>query len=448
MTSSAAFSPEEWTAVLEGPTSAGMIVVTAARGGTIRESIAMSKAYVEARAQHGESELLDDIVAAKPKTDHTRYHSAEEVRENGLKHLRDAVALLESKATTEEVDEYRRFVLALAEQGRGSAQGGRAEREPRRDRGDPADHRGARNYQFLSAGQHAGHELADPTAMSGEVCVVTGATSGIGKATAAALAGRGAQVVLVSRDRGRGEAAVAELAAAAGPAPRLEVADLASMGQVRALADRLGALERIDVLINNAGLMAGQHRVTADGFDEVFAVNHLAPFLLTNLLLGKLTAAGPARVITVTSDAHTAARLDLDDLQLERGWQSWRAYANSKLANILFTRELARRLEGSAVTANCAHPGLVRTRFGREARLPMRAAVTLARPFMLSPQRGARTIVYLATSPQVAGATGGYYVKSQRREPSPSARDAAAARRLWQLSEELTGLAPARPAGT
>jgi NAD(P)-dependent dehydrogenase (short-subunit alcohol dehydrogenase family) len=185
--------------------------------------------------------------------------------------------------------------------------------------------------------------------MSGEVCVVTGATSGIGQATAAALAGRGAQVVLVSRDRGRGEAAAAELAAAGGPAPRLEVADLASMGQVRTLADRLGALERIDVLINNAGLMAGQRRVTADGFDEVFAVNHLAPFLLTNLLLGKLAVAGPARVITVTSDAHTAARLDLDDLQLERGWQSWRAYANSKLANILFTRELgpqARRQRG------------------------------------------------------------------------------------------------------
>jgi NAD(P)-dependent dehydrogenase (short-subunit alcohol dehydrogenase family) len=284
--------------------------------------------------------------------------------------------------------------------------------------------------------------------MSGEVCVVTGATSGIGKATAAALAGRGAQVVLISRDRDRGEAAAAELTVGNGPAPRLEIADLASLGQVRTLADRLGALERIDVLINNAGLMAGQRRVTEDGFDEVFAVNHLAPFLLTNLLLDKLAAAGPARVITVTSDAHTAARLDLADLQLEHGWQSWRAYANSKLANILFTRELARRLEGSAVTANCAHPGLVRTRFGRQARLPIRAAVTLARPFMLSPRRGAATIVYLATSPQVAGATGGYYVKSQRREPAPAARDDATARRLWQLSEELTGLTPARPTGT
>src|SRR5580700_9159707 len=282
--------------------------------------------------------------------------------------------------------------------------------------------------------------------MDGEVCVVTGATSGIGRATAAALARLGAQVVLVGRDRGRGAAAAAELAAA-GASPRLEIADLASMEQVRALADRLGTLGRIAVLVNNAGLMAGQRRVTADGFDEVFAVNHLAPFLLTNLLLGKLASAAPARVITVTSDAHTAARLDLDDLQLEHRWDSWRSYSNSKLANILFTRELARRTAGSAVTANCAHPGLVRTRFGREARPPMRVAVTLARPFVLSARRGASTIVYLATSPEVAGATGGYYVKSQQREPSPGARDDAAARRLWQLSEELTGLTPARPTG-
>ena len=283
--------------------------------------------------------------------------------------------------------------------------------------------------------------------MDGEVCVVTGATSGIGKATAVALAGLGAQVVLVGRDRDRGAAAAAEVAAAGASPPRLEIADLASMAQVRALAGRLGALEHIDVLVNNAGLMAGRRRVTADGFEEVFAVNHLAPFLLTNLLTGKLTAAA-ARVITVTSDAHAAARLDLDDPQLARGWESWRAYANSKLANILFTRELARRLEGTRVTANCAHPGMVRTRLGREARLPVRAGVTLARPFMLSPRRGADTIVYLATSPEVAAATGGYYAKRQRREPSAAARDDAAAKRLWQLSEELTGLTPARPAGT
>jgi retinol dehydrogenase 12 len=282
--------------------------------------------------------------------------------------------------------------------------------------------------------------------MQGKVCVVTGATSGIGKATAAALAGQGAQVVLVGRDRGRAEAAAAEVAGH-GPAPRVEIADLASMDQVRALAGRLGALDRIDVLVNNAGLVAGQRRTTPDGFEHVLAVNHLAPFLLTNLLLGQLTA-GSARVVTVASDAHAAARLDLDDPHLEQGWDSWRAYANSKLANILFTRELARRLEGTGATANCAHPGVVRSGFGREARLPLRLGLVIARPFLLSPERGAATIVYLASSPDVAGATGGYYVKERRREPSAAARDDAAARRLWQLSEELTGLAPARPAGS
>jgi retinol dehydrogenase-12 len=284
--------------------------------------------------------------------------------------------------------------------------------------------------------------------MNGKVCVVTGATSGIGKATATALARQGAQVVLVGRDRGRSEAAAAELARVAAAPPRVEIADLASMEQVRALADRLGALDRVDVLVNNAGFVAGQRRVTVDGFEEVFAVNHLAPFLLTNLLAGKLKASAPARVITVTSDAHTAASLDLDDLQLERGWQSWRSYANSKLVNILFTRELARRLEGSGVTANCAHPGVVRTGFGRSGGTLLHLGLTIARPFLLSPERGASTIVYLATSPDVAAATGGYYVKSQLREPSAAARDDAAARRLWELSEELTGLTPARPAGT
>jgi retinol dehydrogenase-12 len=277
--------------------------------------------------------------------------------------------------------------------------------------------------------------------MNDKVCVVTGATSGIGKATAAELARQGAQVILVGRDRGRAEATAAELATAGPLPPRLELADLSSMAEVRALADRLDKLDRIDVLINNAGLVAGQRRVTVDGFEEVFAVNHLAPFLLTTLLLGRLTASAPARVITVTSDAHTAAHLDLDNPQPEHGWESWRAYANSKLANILFTRELARRLEGTGVTANCAHPGVVRTRFGREARFPMRVGLMLARPFLLSPQRGAATIVYLATSPDVAGATGGYYVKSRLREPSAAARDDAAAQRLWQLSEDLTATA-------
>ena len=284
--------------------------------------------------------------------------------------------------------------------------------------------------------------------MKGTVCVVTGATSGIGKAAATALARLGATVVLVGRDRGRTEAAAAEIAPVSASPPRAEFADLASLEQVRGLAGRLDGLERIDVLINNAGLVLGERRITPDGLEHVFALNHLAPFLLTSLLLPKLTASAPARVVTVTSDAHSAARLDLSDPNLEHGWDSWRSYANSKLANILFTRELARRLDGTGVTANCAHPGVVRTGFGRESRPLLKLGITIARPFMLSPERGADTIVYLASSPDVAGQTGGYYIKRQRREPSAAARDDAAARELWELSEKLTGLAPARPAGS
>ena len=284
--------------------------------------------------------------------------------------------------------------------------------------------------------------------MKGTVCVVTGATSGIGKAAATALARLGATVVLVGRDRGRTEAAAAEIARVSASPPRAEVADLASLEQVRGLAGRLAGLERIDVLINNAGQVLGERRITPDGLEHVFALNHLAPFLLTNLLLPKLTASAPARVVTVTSDAHSAARLDLSDPNLEHGWDSWRSYANSKLANILFTRELARRLDGTGVTANCAHPGVVRTGFGRESKPLLKLGIMIARPFMLSPERGADTIVYLASSSDVAGQTGGYYVKRQRREPSAAARDDAAARELWELSEKLTGLAPARPAGS
>ena len=278
--------------------------------------------------------------------------------------------------------------------------------------------------------------------MQGQVCVVTGATSGIGKAAAAALARQGAEIIVVGRDPGRAEATAAAIQADGAPPPKVEIADLALLDQVRALAGRLNQnLDRIDVLINNAGLVLNERQVTPDGYEHVFAVNHLAPFLLTNLLRPKLTASAPARVITVSSDAHTAARLDLDDPNLEHGWSSWRSYSNSKLANILFTRELAGRLDGTGVTANCLHPGVVRTGFGRDARPLMRVGITIAKPFMLSPERGADTMVYLASSPDVAAKTGGYYVKRQLREPSAAARDDGLARRLWEISERLTGLA-------
>jgi len=275
--------------------------------------------------------------------------------------------------------------------------------------------------------------------MNGKTCVVTGASSGIGKAAATALAGLGATVVLVCRDRGRGEAAMREVAAVAtGGEPRLELADLRELDQVRDLAGRLG------VLVNNAGLVVGGRQLTPDGFEHTIAVNHLAPFLLTNLLLPALTASAPARIVTVASTAHRGAMLDLDDLMLERRYLPMLAYANSKLANILFTRELARRLDGTGLTATCLHPGTVRTGFGSTGATWLRLGLAVSRPFLRSPRSGARTVVYLAASPDVAGQTGGYYVGSKLRTPSPAARDDARAARLWELSAALTGL-PAAP---
>jgi retinol dehydrogenase 12 len=277
--------------------------------------------------------------------------------------------------------------------------------------------------------------------MNGKVCVVTGASSGIGKATSLALAGFGADVIGVCRDKARGEAALAEVAAVAeaGP-PRLEIADLSSMQEVRDLAGRLARLDRLDVLINNAGLVLGDRRISADGFEYTFALNHLAPFLLTNLLREKLVASAPARVITVSSAAHRSARLDLADLQLERHYSGWRAYSNSKLDNILFTTELASRLTGTGVTANCLHPGTVNTGFGRDGSRLLRFGLDLGRRFLTTADQAAGTVVYLASSPDVEDATGGYYVKRKLRTPSRAARNEATARRLWEISAELTGL--------
>ena len=280
------------------------------------------------------------------------------------------------------------------------------------------------------------------------VCLVTGATGGSGLATAEGLARSGADVIIGARSPARAEAARDRIASATG-SDRLEVAlaDLSVQADVRRLAAEVARRhDRLDVLVNNAGLVAMRRQQTADGFELTWAVNHLAPFLLTNLLTDLLVASAPARVVTVSSGAHTAARMDLDDPQFaHRRYSGMAAYGQSKLANILFTAELARRLEGTGVTANCLHPGVVGSDFGRRAGGLFGLGWRIIRPFALSPERGARTSIYLATSPEVAGVTGRYFFRSRPAQPSSLARDADLARRLWDASERMTGLAPASP---
>ena len=283
-------------------------------------------------------------------------------------------------------------------------------------------------------------DRAEP--MAGRVCVLTGASSGIGRAACVALARLGATMVLVARDAGRGEAALSDVSAAAtGAQPTLELADLASQEQVRSLAQRLCQLPRIDVLINNAGLIVGKREYTNDGIERTFAVNHLAPFLLTNLLTGKLVASGRSRVVTVSSIAHRWARLHPEQVALPEFYVPMLAYANSKLANILFTRALARRLGDSQVTANCLHPGTVSTRFGQSGEPWLRFGMRVIAPVIRSAESGAKTVVYLASSAEVDGQTGGHYVSCQRRQPSGAARNDDLAERLWEVSAKLTGLA-------
>jgi len=275
-----------------------------------------------------------------------------------------------------------------------------------------------------------------------KTCVVTGANSGIGKEIARGMAAEGSRVLMVARDQERGEAARAEVAASTGNgAVELLVCDLSSQRQVRELsATILGRCDRLDVLINNAGLTLGERILTEDGIETTFAVNHLAPFLLTALLREQLGTSAPARVVTVASDAHRGAEIDFDDPPGERGYSGWRAYSQSKLANILFTIELAGRLRGTGVTATCLHPGVVRTGFGRQGPALIRFGTKIAGLFFLSPEKGADTAVWLASSPEVEGASGGYYEKRRLAKPSSAARDSAAATRLWELSEQLTRL--------
>jgi retinol dehydrogenase-12/retinol dehydrogenase-13 len=275
--------------------------------------------------------------------------------------------------------------------------------------------------------------------MTGRVCVVTGASGGIGKATAAGLARRGATVVLVVRSRERGEAARDEIARATGSRDlHLVLADLSRQADVRrAAAELLAAFGAVHVLVNNAATYTARRRETEDGIELQWAVNHLAPFLLTHLLLPGLAAGRPARVVAVSSNAHRSAVLRLDDVQMKRGlYRGLRQYCNTKLANVLFTRELARRAASSGVTANALHPGVVATELLLGGFPPLR----LVRRFMRTPEQGAATAVYLAADPAAAGFTGQYFVDSRPVPLSPPATDDETARRLWELSEAMVGI--------
>jgi NAD(P)-dependent dehydrogenase (short-subunit alcohol dehydrogenase family) len=286
--------------------------------------------------------------------------------------------------------------------------------------------------------------------MDGRTAVVTGASSGIGKATATALARAGARTVVAARDPARGRRAVEDVRRASGSDDvHLAIFDLSDLSSVRdGAAELLESHPELHVLVNNAGLVLSDRRETADGYEATFATNHLGPFLLTQLLTERLVASAPARVVTVTSDAHKTARhgLDFDDLQSVRGYRGMQVYGRSKLANILFTTELARRLAGTGVTANCCHPGVVATGFARDgdAKGVLAFGVKLIKPFVLTPEKGARTSVYLASSPEVEGVSGRYFVKCKEAEPTEAARDAAAAARLWSVSEELVAAATSR----
>lgn len=272
----------------------------------------------------------------------------------------------------------------------------------------------------------------------GKRVVITGATGGIGLAAARALAGLGADLTIVARSERRAAAAVAQI----GSYVDVLHADLASQSDIRRLADEiLRRYERLEVLINNAGAMFTSRQLSPDGLEMTWAVNHLAPFLLTTRLLDRLKASAAARVITTTSAAHHRAQIPFDDLQAEHGYATFgfARYGETKLANLMFTAELARRLNGSRVTANCFHPGFVGSRFNHNNGLLWRAGMLIARLYARSAERGAGTLVWLADSPEVSDISGGYFMDKRLRRTSAAAQDADAARRLWELSERQTG---------
>jgi NAD(P)-dependent dehydrogenase (short-subunit alcohol dehydrogenase family) len=283
------------------------------------------------------------------------------------------------------------------------------------------------------------------TGVGGKRVVITGATNGIGLAAARRLAALGADLAIVARSPERAADAAVQIASASpsGKTPDVLIADLASQAGVRHVAAEISSrYPRLDVLINNAGAMYSSRQLTQDGVEMTWAVNHLAPFALTTLLLDLLKASAPSRVITTSSAAHYRAQIPFDDLNAEHSYASmgYERYGQSKLANILFTAELARRLEGSGVTANCFHPGFVGTGFNHNNGGLMRVAMWLSRPFARTPDQGAETLVWLTEAPEVSTISGGYFIDKHQSKPSAAARDEDQARRLWHRSEEM--LAP------
>ena len=277
--------------------------------------------------------------------------------------------------------------------------------------------------------------------MQGKTVVITGATSGIGEVAALALARKGARIVLVARDRERALGTLDKLNRVNPVAHAAHYADLSRISEMKRVASEIAAAEPvIDVLINNAGALYNHRQVTEDGLERTFATNHMAYYVMTLSLLPNLKAARAGRVVVTASDAHRGQVLDFSNLQFERGFKGFKVYCRSKLANILFTRELAKRLAGGNVTANSLHPGFVATRFGDESGGWFAGAVWIAKFTAISKEAGARTIIYLASSPEVEGRSGGYYYECKPHNPTAGALDDGAARNLWDVSAKISGV--------
>jgi NAD(P)-dependent dehydrogenase (short-subunit alcohol dehydrogenase family) len=276
--------------------------------------------------------------------------------------------------------------------------------------------------------------------MQGKTVVITGATSGIGEVAAIRLAEQGARIVFTARDKARADDTMAALNKANPNASHaVHMADLSTLAEMKRVGAELAREPQIDVLINNAGALFNKRQETVDGLEMTFALNHMAYFVITNLLLGKLKAG--ARIVTVASNAHRGAKLDFDDLQSRRNYVGFPVYSRSKLCNILFNRELARHLSGSGVTANALHPGFVATRFGNDSGGIVRTVLKIAKPIgAISPEEGARTIIYLASSPEVAGGSGQYFYECKPATPTAEARNDDDAKRLWEVSQQIAGL--------